>query len=480
MTGILCPDVDEKYERQYSLIKIQKQNERKKIMARRRSFGSVFLGFIRGLISFILFLVLVVSVGANLVFRNKDSAPRIDFLDYHMTFFINRSTDAKNIAENSLCFIDHTAKPVENTYVLCSTGEEGKRILSLESITQNDNGSLSYNLRSDLMASLDTVYSVPASKIYGTVYNKDDLIGEILAFSTEFKGVIALMVLPAFLLIILSIATIRAKKLRYDDDLLEAELFIEEKRKQKRNEEKRAEEHRKLMAEKAAAEAESAMAARARVEAAVREAEAAENAVSEAPVSDPDPAPFSFEEYKRKADAEFNAASQIPAPVQEAVPVPAAPAPAPAPAPAAPEPVKETAPVHETHSVPVSGNVNKYEFAEFTAEPEKKEEPEVPAAPEKEEVKEDIPAFQEVPLSVRPSYRYEQMIENLTAAASEIKHNSEPESEPEPAPAPVRKSAPAPAKVPAKKKPAKPAKKINADSIDDLIKILEEEKKKLD
>lgn len=446
-------------------------------MARRRSFGSVFLGFIRGLLSFVLFLVLVVSVGANLVFRNKDSAPRIDFLDYHMTFFINRSTDAKNIAENSLCFIDHTEKPVENTYVLCSTGEEGKRILSLESITQNENGSLSYNLRSDLMASLDTVYSVPASKIYGTVYNKDDLIGEILAFSTEFKGVIALMVLPAFLLIILSIAAIRAKKLRYDDDLLEAELFIEEKRKQKRNEEKRAEEHRKLMAEKAAAEAESAMAARARVEAAVREAEAAESTVSEAPVSDPDPAPFSFEEYKRKADAEFNAASQIPAPVPEAAPV----APAPAPAPVIPEPVKEQAPVLETPAAPAAEKVNKYEFAEFTAEPAKSSEPETPAVPEvpaKEEEKEEVPAFQEVPLSVRPSYRYEQMIENLTAAAAEIKHT--PETEAEPAPAPVKKAAPAPAKAPAKKKPAKPAKKINADSIDDLIKILEEEKKKLD
>lgn len=446
-------------------------------MARRRSFGSVFLGFIRGLLSFVLFLVLVVSVGANLVFRNKDSAPRIDFLDYHMTFFINRSTDAKNIAENSLCFIDHTEKPVENTYVLCSTGEEGKRILSLESITQNENGSLSYNLRSDLMASLDTVYSVPASKIYGTVYNKDDLIGEILAFSTEFKGVIALMVLPAFLLIILSIAAIRAKKLRYDDDLLEAELFIEEKRKQKRNEEKRAEEHRKLMAEKAAAEAESAMAARARVEAAVREAEAAENTVPETPVSDPDPAPFSFEEYKRKADAEFNAASQIPAPVPEAAPV----APAPAPAPVIPEPVKEQAPVQETPAAPAAEKVNKYEFAEFTAEPAKSSEPETPAAPEapaKEEEKEEVPAFQEVPLSVRPSYRYEQMIENLTAAAAEIKHT--PETEAEPAPAPVKKAAPAPAKAPVKKKPAKPAKKIKADSIDDLIKILEEEKKKLD
>ncbi|WP_044975014.1 hypothetical protein [Ruminococcus sp. HUN007] len=447
-------------------------------MARRRSFGSVFLGFIRGLISFILFLVLVVSVGANLVFRNKDSAPRIDFLDYHMTFFINRSTDAKNIAENSLCFIDHTDKPKEATYVLCSTGEEGKRILCLESITQNDNGSLSYNLRSDLMASLDTVYSVPASKIYGTVYNKDDLMGEILAYSTEFRGIIALMVLPALLLIILSIATIRAKKLRYDDDLLEAELFIEEKRKQKRNEEKRAEEHRKLMAEKAAAEAESAMAARARVEAAVREAEAAQNAVPEAPVSDPDPAPFSFEEYKKKADAEFNEAVQKQAPLPAAEPV-INPAPAPAPVPAAPAPVPaETpapAPVKEEPHAPAAETVNKYEFTEFTAEPEEKKAPETVKAPEKEEKNEDVPAFQEVPLSVRPSYRYEQMIQDLTSAA-EVRHTTEPEAAPAPAPA----GKPAPAKAPAKKKPSKPAKKLNADSIDDLIRILEEEKKKLD
>jgi hypothetical protein len=68
------------------------------------------------------------------------------------------------------------------------------------------------------------------------------------------------------------------------------------------------------------------------------------------------------------------------------------------------------------------------------------------------------------------------MIENLTASAAEIKHTNEAETQP--APAPVKKAAPA--KAAAKKKPARPSKKINADSIDDLIRILEEEKKKLD
>jgi hypothetical protein len=67
------------------------------------------------------------------------------------------------------------------------------------------------------------------------------------------------------------------------------------------------------------------------------------------------------------------------------------------------------------------------------------------------------------------------MIQDLTSAA-EVRHTTEPEAAPAPAPA----GKPAPAKAPAKKKPSKPAKKLNADSIDDLIRILEEEKKKLD
>ena len=449
-------------------------------MAKRRSFGSVFLDFIRGLVSFILFLVLVASVGANVVFRNKDSAPRIDFLNYHITFFINRSGDLKNIPENSLCFIDHTATPKENTYVLCTVGNEAKRVYCLESITENGNGSRSYNLRADLMSSLDTIYSVPASKIFGLVYNKDDLAGEIIVFSTQTMGVVSLMIIPALLLIILSIAAIRSKRARYDDDLLEAEMFIEEKRKQKRNEEKRADEHRKQLAEKAAAEAESALAARARVEAAVREAEAtaAQNAAKLAePVSDPDPAPFAFEEYKRKADEVASEQVSAPAPVPEASPVAAAsPVKEEAPAPA---PV-QTAPAPEKHEAPLTETVNKYEFAEFSSEPENKAE-------EKKEEPEEKPVFTEVPLSVRPSYRYEQMIQNLSASSSEVK-KEEPVSEPEPAPAPApvhaQTPAPQPAKKPShpavKKKAKQPVKKLNADSIDDLIRILEEEKKKLD
>ena len=97
---------------------IRIQFERKKIMAKRRSFGSAFLGFLRGIISLVLFLVLVISVGANVIFKNDNSALRIDFMNYHTTFFVNNTSDLKNIDEGSLCLIDHTIQPEENTYVL--------------------------------------------------------------------------------------------------------------------------------------------------------------------------------------------------------------------------------------------------------------------------------------------------------------------------------------------------------------------------
>lgn len=453
---------------------IRIQFERKKIMAKRRSFGSAFLGFLRGIISLILFLVLLLSVGANLIFRRNDSAPKIDFLNFHYTFFVNHTSDLKNIDVNSLCFIDHTIEPEEYTYVLCSVGNEEKRVLCLESITQNDNGSVSYNVRADRMSSLDTVFPIPRSKIYGTVYNKDDLIGDIIVFTRQPQGIAATMFLPALLLIILSIASIRSKKAHYEDDLLEAEMAMEELRRQKRNEEKKFEEQRKLMAEKAAAEAESALTAK--VEAAVREAEAVSAASAPevpqepvpapapaqapaAPVSDSDPAPFSFEEYRRKPEPE---AAPAPAPVPAPAPAPvreAAPAPAPAPA---PSPVQTPAPA------PSSGtHTDKYKFTDF----------EKASAPAAEPVQEK-PAFQEVPLSVGSSYNYEEMVQNLTKAA-EAKRNEAPAPVKQTAPASVSAPAPAPA-APVKKKAKPPVKKLDADSIDDLIRILEEEKKKLD
>ena len=87
------------------------------------------------------------------------------------------------------------------------------------------------------------------------------------------------------------------------------------------------------------------------------------------------------------------------------------------------------------------------------------------------------PVFQEIPESARPSYRYDNPVQSF-ANVSEIKHESSVAAEtPEPAPA-VQKPAEKPAPVKKKSKP--PVKKINADSIDDLIRILEEEKRKLD
>lgn len=418
---------------------------------KKRSFGSVFLGFIRGLVTLLLVLVLIVSVGSNVIFYSADTTPKIDILNYHFTFFVNNSTDLKYIDEGSMVIVDHTHSLEENTYVLCTIGNGYKTVLCLASVTENENGTYSYNVRGDRM-NTETVYSIPASKIHGTVLRKNDLAGDIVRFSHETRGIAALMAIPAFLLIILSIVSIRRKRARYDDDMLEAEIYIEELRKAKRSEEKKAEENRRLMAQKAAEEAEAVFAAQQAVfgqeNAAVTEepvpavpesVPAADPEPAPVPVPASDPAPFAFEEYKRKPEAE---------PVPE---------------------VSEPAPVVPADTEPVS----KYEFTNFQTEELQNIY--------NEQINSSAPVFQEIPETARPSYKYENPVQNF-ANLAEVKHNSndyteEPAPVQKPAPSPVQKAA---APAPVKKKAKPPVKKINADSIDDLIRILEEEKRKLD
>ena len=412
-------------------------------MARKkRSVGSVFLGFIRGLITLALVLILIVTVGSNVIFYSADSSPKIDILNYHWTFFINNSNNLKNIDEGSMVLIDHELKPEENTYVLCTVGEGYKTVLCLAAIEESENGTMMYSVRGDRMNTGD-VYSIPKSKILGTVLRKNDLAGEMVRFSRDIRG-IATMAISSLLLIIFSVAAIKRKKSKYDDDMLEAEIYIESLRKEKRNEEKKAEEHRRLMAQKAAQEAEAALLAEQAVsepehqeEAPVRIAEPEtasapepadkyEQVYKSEPVPAPadEPEPFVFQEYKRKEEPET------------------------------PTPAKEPE------------NVSKYEYTDFVAKETYSEQ----LNPEK-------PVFQEIPESARPSYRYDNPVQSF-ANVSEIKHESSVAAEtPEPAPA-VQKPAEKPAPVKKKSKP--PVKKINADSIDDLIRILEEEKRKLD
>ena len=207
-------------------------------MARKkRSVGSVFLGFIRGLITLALVLILIVTVGSNVIFYSADSSPKIDILNYHWTFFINNSNNLKNIDEGSMVLIDHELKPEENTYVLCTVGEGYKTVLCLAAIEESENGTMMYSVRGDRMNTGD-VYSIPKSKILGTVLRKNDLAGEMVRFSRDIRG-IATMAISSLLLIIFSVAAIKRKKSKYDDDMLEAEIYIESLRKEKRNEKKK-------------------------------------------------------------------------------------------------------------------------------------------------------------------------------------------------------------------------------------------------
>lgn len=197
------------------------------------SFGSFLLVFIRGIITLILSLVLVASVASNIIFYADNSAVDIDLFNMNYTFFVNNSANLENIEQDSLVIVNHKSAPQKNTYVLCTVGNGYKTVLCLSDITQNDNGTDSYEVKGDRTGSTIN-YQIPQSKIIGTVINKNDMAGKIIVFSRKISGIVTLMAIPAFLLILMSIAGIKMNKAKYEDDLLESEILAEELRKIKK------------------------------------------------------------------------------------------------------------------------------------------------------------------------------------------------------------------------------------------------------
>ena len=413
---------------------------------KKRSFGSLFLGFIRSIISLLLVLILIVSVGENLLFYSEYSSPKIDFMGYHYTFFINNSYELEHIGKGSLVMMDHKSEPEANTYVLCSVGSGHKTVLCLSSITENTNGTLSYNVRGDKQGSVSE-YSLPESKVLGTVMIKMDIAGEIIRFMKDIPGLATLMAIPSFLLIILSVFAIRRKRAIYDDELLESEIFLEELRKTKRNEEKKAEEQKKAQSDIAPATTVSSGSDIPFEEYARSDSEKASKAESAAKAPESRGSDYiDFEdEAARKAIEIKNAIIG-----QKAA-----------------DKKPEQPAVSESKEPYKSDNHD----AVAAAIAERKQQL---ASIYNEQLNPDKPVFQEIPEPARPSYKYDNTVRNF-ANIAEVKHSSSSASAETP-----KKPAATGQTAPVKKKTKPPVKKIDADSIDDLIKILEDEKKKLD
>lgn len=414
---------------------------------KKRSFGTIFLSFLRGLITVILILILVVSVGINILFYSDDRSPKFDFSGYHYTFFLNNCAELEHIGVGSLIKADHKSAPRENTYVLCTIGSGYKTVLCLSEKTENENGSVSYTVRGDKNGSTIS-YQIPESKIIGTVLTKHDMAGDVIRFARKTSGIVSLMAIPSFLLIFLSIIGIRSNKSRYEDELLESEILIEELRKIKKDEGRKSNEAGKNKNQKPA-----------------------ENLIPA-----PDKTVSNLEKY-------------MPPEIKE------------------PSPVQ---PAEENKNEPAS-EVSKYEFANFedktvmkaleikkslfkqiteensnetnltaneilnkVSDEMKIEKPSIyneqltPSAPVYQPQPPQQPNVQETfrqPETLRQPVHKEPVIRNYEY--TEI--NKTPSVPDKPKPAPT-----------VKKKAKPPVKKIEAESIDDLIKILEMEKKKLD
>lgn len=198
-----------------------------------RSVGQSLMAFLRGFISIIFILIIIVSVGINIIFYNDNSAPKINLFGMNSTFFVMNNNDISEISQGSLVRIDNEKTDIhKGSFIFCTVGSSYKTILYLADVTENENGTFSYTVTGHSDNST-LHYTIPDTKINGLAVARYDMYGDIIAFTKSIPGIILLMAVPSFLLIVMSIFSIRKNKSEYEDALLEADIMAEELRKAK-------------------------------------------------------------------------------------------------------------------------------------------------------------------------------------------------------------------------------------------------------
>lgn len=438
---------------------------------KKRSAGSIIAGFFRGLAILLLCLVLIISVTVNIQFYADDSVVNIKGFGKDYCFFLNNNKDLSKIENGSLIFADKKMALSTNTYVLCEvTTQKGgkpmkhKTVLALASEVQNDNGSISYEVLSNNKP--EDKYVINKNKIIGTVIRPYDFPGKCITFIRSIYGIIATVAVPAFLLILLCAAAISANKERYEDDLSEARILADELR---RSQNKGKSKKKKELPEEEPVQPES--------EALPEDYNEFNDGVN------PTYETYNFEEEANKKAMELNKALAA----------------------------KQNT-VQEPESAPVQ---NEPVFQEYRSEDfEKVEKPAVEEhQPVKEPEKQPEPAYSKPSSFTDPSVPQNRFTASLTSnaiineIAEEVKADDQKkstaayQSQPAvstPAPEPVQASAPVQTAAPVYSQPAqtaapapqkkivrkkvikqRPVQKLNANSIDDLIKIIDSEKEKL-
>jgi len=405
---------------------------------RKRTIGEILGSIIRGLITLILAMILVMSVTVNILFYREDAVAKIDFMDYHYSFFINNSNELGNIEKGSLVIADHTKEPQTNLYIICSIGSGYKTVLALNEIIQNENGSISYKVSGSKENSTIN-HVIPQTKYIATVLNQNAMIGDLIAFMRGIPGVVTCMAIPSFLLILLSVSGIKRNRSRYDDDLLEAEILAEELRKAQK-EEKRINEKKKSAPKKTEEKTYD-----------VTSPELLEKIESTPiPIPEAKNEQFreNFENEKNKKAIEIKKALHSQATNEKDENV-----------------NKDEA--ENLEKTRVIQNVVLAEYSQPEAHPVYRQEPAV-STPAEPPITESKPK-KELKFEEPPIFTHETPIPVAV-----------PVSTPEVKPEKVEVPTVAPEKPKVKKTAKRVTKKLDADSIDDLIKLLDSEKKKLD
>ncbi|MDO5560036.1 MAG: hypothetical protein Q4F95_10620 [Oscillospiraceae bacterium] len=410
----------------------------------KRSAGQAMMAFLKGFVSVILILILIVSVGINVLFYNDNSAVKINMFGKNNSYFMMNNTEITKVPKGSFVKIHNTTDGIKTgLYVFCTVGVGYKTILCVTDEIDNGNGTKSYVVSGDTQ-NPTLSYTIPVTRIMGIAQTRYTMVGDVINFTKSLMGIVLLMAVPSFLLIIISIASINKNKLDYEDALLEADIMAEELRKAKK--EKQAK--KKDLRAAASKEAEPVQTPKP-----VAKKKTAAPPVPEAEIQNEDIAPViteSGEEEISPVDAEISRkAMEIKnalhnQTISEAEPQKPKAAPKPAVKPQEREEINLSATDILNQISPEMRT---------TIDPEESAYREVRTAAPKKPQQTARPAQKQMsarPVSARPS-----------AAKPAVK----PAAREEAASRPHRSS---------------PKKSIQAQSIDDLIKVLEDEKKKLD
>ncbi len=163
------------------------------------------LSIVAVLIEIILILLVMLSVASNVLFYDENFAP--EFMGN--SYFIMNNDEMQNIPKGTLVIskLDDFDNIKPGRAVLCSIGNGKKTILGLVNVETRETGESLYLVKGGMENSILS-YTLPKKQILAHSIKQSQEAGTMITFAKTKPGIILLIISPLIIVIIMSIARI--------------------------------------------------------------------------------------------------------------------------------------------------------------------------------------------------------------------------------------------------------------------------------